>query len=54
MLKGIAKAVAYYKSPVKTFAVLHPLKALKWGALFLVVDTALRRAPRRARRAGAA
>lgn len=36
MLKSLAKAVAYTKAPVKTFAFLHPLKALKWGGMFLV------------------
>lgn len=43
MLKGISKAVAYYKAPVKTFAVLHPIKAVKWGGIFLLVGMALKR-----------
>ena len=34
MIKTIAKLIAYKKAPAKTFAVLHPLKALKWGAIF--------------------
>jgi len=54
MLKGIAKAVAYYKAPAKTFALLHPLKALKWGGIFLLVGMAIKRSARRseATRAG--
>lgn len=47
MLKGIAKAVAYYKAPAKTFALLHPLKAAKWGAIFFLVGMAIRRTARR-------
>lgn len=36
MLKGLTKLVAYKKAPRKTFALLHPIKALKWGAAFYV------------------
>ncbi len=36
MLKGLAKLVAYRTAPKRTFALLHPLKALKWGAAFLL------------------
>jgi hypothetical protein len=37
MLKSLAKLLAYKKAPGKTFALLHPGKALKWGAaLFLL------------------
>ena len=43
MLKTIAKLVAYKKAPAKTFALLHPVKALKWGAIFFVVSKALSR-----------
>jgi hypothetical protein len=46
MLKGIAKAVAYYKAPARTFALLHPLKAAKWGGIFLLVGMAIRRTVR--------
>lgn len=35
MLKSLAKGLAYTKAPVKTFAMLHPRKALKWGAVLL-------------------
>ncbi|MGD8279522.1 MAG: hypothetical protein PVJ80_18040 [Gemmatimonadota bacterium] len=35
MFKSLAKGVAYTKAPVKTFALLHPKKALKWGAVLL-------------------
>jgi hypothetical protein len=47
MFRGIAKAVAYYKAPVKTFAVLHPLKAAKWGGIFFLVGMALKHTVRR-------
>lgn len=43
MIKTIAKLIAYKKAPAKTFALLHPLKALKWGAIFLVVKKVLGR-----------
>jgi hypothetical protein len=33
MLKGLAKLAAYKKAPKATFAMLHPIKAVKWGAL---------------------
>lgn len=37
MLKTLAKLVAYKKAPKRTFALLHPIKAAKWGAgLFLL------------------
>lgn len=36
MLKGLAKLVAYKSAPKRTFALLHPVKALKWGAVFLL------------------
>lgn len=47
MLKGLAKGVAYYKAPAKTFALLHPLKAVKWGAIFLLVGMVIKRTARR-------
>lgn len=31
MLKGLAKLVAYRKAPKRTFALLHPIRAVKWG-----------------------
>lgn len=33
MLRTLAKLAAYKKNPAATFAVLHPRKALKWGAM---------------------
>lgn len=37
MLKALAKLVAYKNAPMKTFAILHPIRAVKWGAgLFLL------------------
>ena len=37
MLAKAAKMVAYAKAPAKTFAVLHPLRALKMGVAYLIV-----------------
>jgi hypothetical protein len=37
MLKKLAKLFAYRKAPKKTFAFLHPIRAVKWGAAFLLV-----------------
>ena len=34
MLRMLAKMVAYKKHPKATAALLHPRKALKWGAMF--------------------
>lgn len=52
MLKGIAKAVAYWKAPKQTFALLHPMKALKWGGMLLAAKFVFDRvAGRRERRA---
>jgi hypothetical protein len=37
MLKALAKLTAYSRAPKRTFAFLHPLRAIKWGAgLFLL------------------
>lgn len=36
MIKGIAKLVAYKKAPMRTFVLLHPIRALKWGAMFFL------------------
>lgn len=36
MFGRIAKVVAYARAPRKTFVVLHPIKALKFGAAFYV------------------
>jgi hypothetical protein len=41
MAGRILKMVAYTKAPLKTFMVMHPLRALKWGAAYFVVKTAL-------------
>lgn len=37
MLRRLAKIVGYSKAPKRTFAVLHPLKAAKWGAALWLV-----------------
>ncbi|HUH12316.1 MAG TPA: hypothetical protein VMK65_04370 [Longimicrobiales bacterium] len=34
MLRKLAKLTAYKKNPAATFALLHPRRALKWGAMF--------------------
>lgn len=52
MLKSLTKAVAYWKAPVKTFVVLHPMRALKWGGIVLIAKVLLDRG--KARRAGEA
>lgn len=52
MLKSLAKAIAYSKAPVKTFAFLHPVKAIKWGGIALVAKLVYDRV--RARRASQA
>jgi hypothetical protein len=43
MIRTLAKLFAYKKAPAKTFALLHPVKALKWGAIFLIVSKVLGR-----------
>ena len=43
MLRKIAKLMAYKKAPKTAFAVTHPLKAAKYGAIYLVVKKALGR-----------
>ena len=41
MVGRVLKVVGYAKAPVKTFMVLHPLRALKWGAAYLAIKTVL-------------
>lgn len=37
MLRTITKLFAYTRAPKTTFALLHPIRALKWGAgLFML------------------
>lgn len=37
MFRTLIKLVSYKNAPKRTFAFLHPIKALKWGAaLFLM------------------
>lgn len=38
VIRTLAKLVAYKKAPAKTFAVLHPVKAVKWGAIAFLVS----------------
>jgi hypothetical protein len=35
-MRKLLKLAAYAKAPKATFALLHPIKALKWGAAFYV------------------
>jgi len=41
MLRKALRLAAYVKAPVKTFMLMHPIRALKWGAAYLIVKTAL-------------
>ena len=43
MIAKLAKMAAYTKAPRATFAVMHPLKAAKYGAIYLVVRGLTRR-----------
>lgn len=43
MIRKLLKLVAYKKAPAKTFALLHPMKALKWGAVFFLVSKLVER-----------
>lgn len=36
MIRRLLKLAAYAKAPRATFAFLHPIRALKWGAAFYV------------------
>ena len=44
MLKSLTKAIAYWKAPKRTFVLLHPMKALKWGGFLLVAKLLFDRA----------
>jgi hypothetical protein len=35
-MRKLLKLAAYAKAPKTTFAILHPIRALKWGAAFYV------------------
>lgn len=35
-MRRILKLAAYTRAPKATFALLHPIRALKWGAAFYV------------------
>lgn len=41
MLRKIAKLMAYKKAPKTAFAVIHPVRAAKYGVIYLVVKKAL-------------
>ncbi len=36
MIRRLLKLTAYTKAPKTTFVLLHPIRALKWGAAFYV------------------
>lgn len=40
MLGKLAKTVAYVKAPKRTFALFHPVRALKYGAAFWMLKKA--------------
>jgi hypothetical protein len=44
MMRRILKLAAYTRAPKATFALLHPIRALKWGAAFYVGRKLYRRA----------
>ena len=37
MIRNLAKLVAFKKAPKTMFALMSPIKALKWGAVFFLV-----------------
>ena len=41
MIGRMLRGAAYAKAPVETFVLSHPLRALKWGAMYLTVKTLL-------------
>jgi hypothetical protein len=43
VLGKLAKMVAYTKAPRATFAVMHPIKAAKYGAIYMLVRGVTRR-----------
>ena len=43
MIARAAKMVAYAKAPAKTFMLLHPVRALKLGAAYVLVSKVLGR-----------
>jgi hypothetical protein len=44
MLGKLAKMAAYTKAPRATFAVMHPVKFAKYGAIYMLVRGLTRRA----------
>ena len=48
MMGRMMRLAGYAKAPVETFVFLHPLRALKLGAAYLVVKKALEMHRRRA------
>ena len=43
MIARIAKMAAYAKAPRATYAMLHPFKAAKYGAIYWVVKGVMNR-----------
>ena len=41
MISKLTKLFAYKKAPKSTFALLHPRKALKWGAVLFLAKKLL-------------
>jgi hypothetical protein len=46
MIGKVLKTAAYVKAPRATFAMMHPLKAAKYGAIYMAVRTLMRRGRR--------
>jgi hypothetical protein len=46
MIGKLMKTAAYVKAPRATFAMMHPLKAAKYGAIYMAVRTFMRRGRR--------
>jgi hypothetical protein len=41
MVGRVLRLAGYARAPVKMFMVMHPVRALKWGATYLIVKKAL-------------
>ena len=43
MIGRVAKMVAYAKAPRATYAMMHPFKAAKYGAIYMVMKRVMGR-----------
>lgn len=53
MFGRLIRLTAYAAAPVTTFVLLHPVRALRWGAVYLIVKNVLEGGRRTGRRAPA-